>query len=298
MVLLLMANSPTLAQSVNGPLYADCGTSVVYYGSAPGIPNPTFSWNIAYSSGGGTSSLGPTIAVNLPNARGLATIRLTVSWEELVTTVIPNPSGMGTTTITRREPRSSSVTYYTQIGFIPSVPSILSGSGVVCGNNSTGTYSTNSVPGATTFTWEVSPPYRIVHPITGALVSTYTGTQTSVNVRFPGSGSVSNGYIRVKANSGGNCPASSGYRTRKVEFGPQTGSMTGPSTMALTTVGRFTVSGSGLSNYSWSTPSGLSPLSGTTTNSMVAEGLSATSGYVTATYRTCGVTRSSSRYVR
>ncbi|MEL6538312.1 MAG: T9SS type A sorting domain-containing protein, partial [Bacteroidota bacterium] len=178
----------------------------------------------------------------------------------------------------------------------PPRPSVLQGDGDVCGNNSTLPYSTNPVSGAVAYTWEVTGPYRIVHPVTGNLVTSYTGPQTSVQVRFPSSGSAS-AQVRVSAVGGGPCGQTSASFNRTITFGPQTRPVNGPSSMAVTNTGTFNVQGTGLTSFSWSFPSGLSALSATTNSNLVVEATSATSGYVTATYRSCGVLRSSSKYV-
>ncbi|HAA23800.1 MAG TPA: hypothetical protein DCP28_35370, partial [Cytophagales bacterium] len=191
----------------------------------------------------------------------------------------------------------SAVSIITYGGIAPATPGTISGSTNVCGNNTTRTYSISAVNGAATYNWSVTSGYRIVHPATGSLVTSYSGTQRSISVRFPSSGSVSNGQIRVSATSGGNCTATSGLRTKTVKFGPQTYPVTGPSTLRRYNTGRYTVSGYGITNRSWSFPSSLSPLTGTTSNSIVLEALGTSSGYVTLTYRSCGVTRSSSKYV-
>ncbi|MEL6539052.1 MAG: T9SS type A sorting domain-containing protein, partial [Bacteroidota bacterium] len=72
----------------------------------------------------------------------------------------------------------------------------------------------------------------------------------------------------------------------------------GTSTINRTKSGRFTISGYGMTNLSWSHPSGFSPLTGLNTNSIVLEATGTGQGYVTASYRSCGVTRSASKYVQ
>lgn len=298
-IFLMAASMQMNAQSIVPKPTARCGTTVVYSANPGNILNPTYLWTVNFSSGGGTTGAGPSILVNLPNSPGTAWVWVSISGTEKIREQVYNP-------VTNRyewEERYEDVTRYaltsTQIGDPrPSKPSTLTGPDKVCGNNATKPYTVSAVSGAGTYHWKVTSPYLIVHPTNSALlVSEYTGTQRTIQVRFPSSGSVSNGQVQVAAVSNGNCPMKGDYISRTVVFGPISPSMTGPSSIALTNVGRFTVSGTGLTNYSWSYPSGLSPISQTNTNSIVLEGLSATSGYVTATYLTCGELRSSYRYV-
>lgn len=298
-IFMMAASTHAHAQSITHVPSAPCGSTVVYSAYPGNIKNPSYYWTVHFSSGGAYSGGGPSLVVFLPNTSGTASVTVAISGyiEEIIR--VYNPQTRQYENQVRRTQVTSHRSTSTRIGgAIPSTPSTLSGPGKVCGNNSTHTYTVSAVSGAGSYHWKVSPPYKIVHPTnSNVLLTEYTGPQRSIQVRFPSSGSVSNGHLKVAAISSGNCPSKGAYRTRTIVFGPITPPVSGPSSMARTTVGRFTVNGLGLSNFNWSSPNGLSPISQTNSNSIVLEALSATSGYVTATYRTCGVTRSSSRYV-
>lgn len=152
------------------------------------------------------------------------------------------------------------------------------------------------VAGSSEYRWEVSEPYEIISP-NSSDPRVYQGSSRTITVRFPSSNSVTNGWIRAAAISGGTCSTVGNYQTLDIIRGPQTFSITGPSSVARTTVNSFSIPGPNLSNFSWSTPSGLNILSGASTYRIVTEALSTGSGTIYATYRSCGVLKSASKYV-
>ncbi|MEL6538313.1 MAG: T9SS type A sorting domain-containing protein, partial [Bacteroidota bacterium] len=141
-------------------------------------------------------------------------------------------------------------------------------------------------------------PFRIIHPVSGNLVSSYTGTELDVFVRFPNSGSVTEGKISVYASTTGPCSASSRVRNKKVNFGPQLYPLSGPETINRFDRARYILSARNISNLTWSLPSALL-LRAELSNYMIeVEAVGDAVGYVTATYLTCGESRSVSQFVR
>ncbi|MEL6539053.1 MAG: T9SS type A sorting domain-containing protein, partial [Bacteroidota bacterium] len=187
--------------------------------------------------------------------------------------------------------------YGTQIGKLPDIPEEIFGPESVCGNNTTRVYSVNPVDRAVEYRWKVSYPYFIVHPTSGDTVRTYQGTQRSVTVQFPGSGSKTRGWISAAAATGGPCAVVGGIQSLYIDFGPQTHQIEGPPSIAQNSVVAFEVNGPNLSNFIWSVPSGINILSGANTDRVVVEAPTVTSGTITATYRSCGVLRSASKQV-
>ena len=271
---------------ITGPTNVACGGQGFYNAFATGTGTVTsYSWFATFSSGGAASGFGSSFLLNFPNASGAATISLTAYIRESNGTF-----------------RSTYSTWNTSYGGVaPAMPGTISGPTHICTPNSTSTYSISAVSGASTYTWSVPNPYKIVHPSNGSLVNSYTGTQRSISVRFPSSGSVSagsSGWIRVRANSGGACPASSSLRNKNVAFGPQYGSISGSSTLGQSGLYTFRLNGSNLTNISWTYPSGISPWGSTTSSILTVEVLgNSGGGYMRAYYKSCGVNRLASKYV-
>lgn len=269
---------------ISGPGSVPCGGTGFYSAYSFGGENiVSYSWFASFSSGGAASGGGPSFFVSFPSSSGTANISLTAWYYDQYGRY-----------------QTAYATYYTTYGggVAPAQPGTISGTSATCTANGTHTYSISAVSGASTYTWEASSPYKIVHPSSGALVGSYTGTQTSVSVRFPSSGSVTNGYVRVRSNSSGACAASSSFRSKTVKFGPQNATMNGPTTVSRWGFANYSISGSNLSNVSWTAPTGFSPLGSTSgTTSVTYEIMGTTSGYVTANYTSCGVSKSAWKYV-
>lgn len=284
-VILLTAATSVKAQNtivyITGPGFVPCGGSGFYSAHPHGSGMVTsYSWLATFSSGGAASGGGPSFFLNFPNASGVASISLTATVRE------------------NGNYRTVFAHYHTSYGgAAPSQPGTISGIASTCNANSTATYAISPVSGASTYNWSVSSPYRIINPVTGTLVTSYSGPQTSVSVRFPSSGSVSNGYVRVSATSGGACSATSAVRSKTVKFGAQAATMSGPTTVTRFGIASYGLNGGGFSNISWSTPSGFDPLTGTNGTNLVVEVLGTSGGPVTASYQACGVTRSITKYV-
>ncbi|MEL6538311.1 MAG: T9SS type A sorting domain-containing protein [Bacteroidota bacterium] len=292
-VLFTLVSTHLHAQFIVGPGNAPCGATVSYSANSGQVNNPTYSWTVTFSSGGGTGGAGPSITVPLPNTRGTASVFLQITGTITVSTNNPQKPWE-----TEEVPVNRFASFTTVIGDPnPSRPGIISGPNNVCGNNSTRTYSISAVSGASQYRWEVTSPYRIIHPTTGALVTSYTGAQTSIQVRFPSSGSVANGKVRVAAMTSGTCPGMSSFRELTVAFGPQSYPITGLTDIPKNSSATYQVSGIGLTNFSWSTPSVVTLLTSTNTDRVVVRGSTLGSGYITATYRSCNVTQSSTKRV-
>ncbi|MEL6539051.1 MAG: hypothetical protein AAFQ98_26780, partial [Bacteroidota bacterium] len=197
--LLSFTSSYGQSVSIGGPLTVNCG-AIVEYSAHDGLGSTVVDWEVVFSNGTSQSR----------NSSSHFTV------------IFPN--GNGSATITARSgsavPAQITVTYSGSTP--PPVPGYISGPAAVCGNNSTHTYSISAVSGAASYAWSVGSGFQIVHPSNGSLVTSYTGPQTSISVRFPNSGSTSNGQISVAAVSGGACSSTSGASSRGVRFGPQT----------------------------------------------------------------------------
>ncbi|MEL6534969.1 MAG: T9SS type A sorting domain-containing protein [Bacteroidota bacterium] len=284
-VVLLTAAHPLNAQSsvnIIGPSSVTVNSSRTYSAQVLGTGTITkYEWVASLPNGGAFSSNQGTFSVYFPNTCGNATISLKATIRE-----------------TNGSVRTNNVSRTVFVGGIqPPTPGPISGPTGVCGNNSTKTYSIGAVANANRYTWTVSAPYKIVHPGSGALVSSYTGTQRSINVRFPSSGSA-NGTMQVFATNTNPCPTNGGTRTLGVKFGPQFFPINGPNTVQRFGNANFSVTGFGTSNFSWTLPQGFFAGPGGSNNSSIQVGiLAAQGGWIYANYKSCGVNRTSSKFV-
>ena len=266
---------------IGGPTSVSCGATGYYNGYFVGDdPFPSYHWVVTFSTGGGAAGSGPFMPVIFPNASGVASIQLTVYYQD--------PQwGFSVT----------GASWSTQYGGVaPAKPGAISGPTSECTANATRAYSISAVSGATSYTWSVPSPFKIVHPSSGSLVSSYTGSQTSVNVRFPSSGSAT-GSISVYATGGStSCPANSASQTKSISFGPKSYSISGVSSARAWRIYTWSITTAGTSNYYWSYPSGWFPLGGNTSSEVNLE-VGKVGGYVSVSYSSCGGTTSSNKYV-
>jgi hypothetical protein len=140
----------------------------------------------------------------------------------------------------------------------PATPGNISGAAAPC-KNSTQTYSTSAVSGATSYTWTLP---------TG--VSFVSGTpQTGTSIQVVVANTFSSGTLSVKAN---NCGGSSSNRTKALtgQAAPTApGTITGPNSVTQNTANNtFSVSNVAGMTYNWSVPAGCTITLGQGTSSI------------------------------
>lgn len=167
-------------------------------------------------------------------------------------------------------------------------PGSISGSAHRC-NNVSATYSIGAVSGAVSYTWQVPSGWKI----NGNSVTSFTTTSTSVSITAPASGSGS-GSVKVRANGSG-CTSSSDFRTKTVKYGPQSPVISGPTSVSPNSFWSYFASGTGLSNFSWTVPTGWQIYGNGSSYIDVIPSLN--SGYVEVSATSCGQTRSDYVYV-
>ncbi|MEL6539054.1 MAG: hypothetical protein AAFQ98_26795, partial [Bacteroidota bacterium] len=114
-VVLLAASTQVQAQSISPISRVPCGATEVYtVNSNSNVQINTYAWTVTFSSGGGTSGGGPSLAVNFPNSPGTASVSVSITgsrkeyrwvyntqtqkWERIQVTV-PFSSFLSTTTV-------------------------------------------------------------------------------------------------------------------------------------------------------------------------------------------------------
>lgn len=288
---------PTLTPGdpyMSGPSTVPCGGSGAYSLSVPGGGYVvSASWSVSFSTGGGSGSgSGQNYFVQFPQSPGSATITATVVYYKPC-----KPPKEGEPIDTDCGFKEKTVKAFTSYGPVtPATPAYISGPTTVCSPNSTQTYSVPAVANASQYVWSTSFPYYLVHPISGALVSSYTGPQTSMQVRFPGSGGTSQNINVYAISNTGSCAASGGTRSLTVQYGAQSSAISGPSIANPYTSYTFSLTGTGNSNFYWSYPNGWNATSGVT-YSFLDVIPSTTSGYISVSYNNCGGSTSASKYV-
>lgn len=285
MFVLLTAAHPLNAQSsvaINGPYSVTVNSNRAYTASVLGTGYILkYEWLIVLPNGVAYTSKQSSLYIYFPNTCGNATISLSATIKE-----------------TNGSVHVKNTSRTVQVGGVrPPMPGPISGPTGVCVKNSTHTYSIAPVANSNRYTWTVSAPYKIVHPGSGALVTSYTGAQRTISVRFPSSGSV-NGSVKVFGTNTNPCPTNGSTRTLNVKFGPQHFPISGPNPVQRFGNATFSVSGFGTSNFSWTLPQGFFPgPAGTNNPSVLANILAAQGGWIYVNYKSCGVNRTSSKYV-
>lgn len=266
---------------VNGPSNVVAGTSGFFTASKVGAGTVTsYSWYAALPNGASRTGSGTSFTVAFPNTCGYATITLTATIRE-----------------TNGNVHVDNINHSVYVGGVaPATPSSIAGATGVCSPNSTESYSIPAVANASTYTWTVTGGLKIVHPGTGALVTTYTGTQRTINVRFPSSGSA-NAQVKVYATNNNPCPTNGGTRVLDVKFGPQTFAINGPSSVERFGSANFSLTGYGVGGYNWTLPQGFNSGNGLTGQTVQVNILAAQGGWIYVSYKSCGADRTSSKYV-
>ncbi|HAA12075.1 MAG TPA: hypothetical protein DCE41_10405, partial [Cytophagales bacterium] len=261
---------PGFAISYSGP--TSCG-GIVQFFSVGGNPQAQVNWDITFSTGGSFQGTGNGLTVTFPQGIGVASVTATKD-TEVATLSVP----YGDTA--------------------PAKPGVIEGHRRVC--DRVRNYSISAVPGATQYTWTAESPYKIIHPVTEENVSSYTGPELDVFLRFPKSGSYTDVKLFVFASTGsGPCAASSPTRHKKIDFGPQNDfSLTGPDTIVRFENATYILSAQKITDLTWSLPSGLLYVSEPSENTVVVEAAGDAVGYVTANFLSCGESRSVSTFVR
>jgi len=261
---------PTISGSISGPSGANCNSPAVYtFEPGFGYSCDKVSWTVLFPNGQWEYYSGQSIEIETGSQQGTLSVFAFAKAKDC--TIYANINA-GTTT---------------DVGIRLSTPSSLSGSSYLC-NSTASSYTVSSVPHAMNYKFSVPPGWKINNIIR----TTFTSTSRTVTITAPSSGKGS-GVIRVKANPAPYwCGPASLERTRTVNYGRQTPSITASSTQIPTNgFGSFSSSGIGLSDYQWRIPSDWGAPSGLNDQSLsVVTGN--TPGYyvVEVTAKNCGIT--------
>jgi len=146
----------------------------------------------------------------------------------------------------------------------PAQPNPIKGPSYTCrGNNNTYTYTIDPVPGATSYTWSVSP-------VNNWTIQSGQGT-TSVTFKFSNQTSSTTIYVTAN-NSCGTGPAESLYVTVSTTTPNQPATVTGPTSVCRGDVVTYTASTvANAIYYVWTVPAGWDILSGDGTNTITVK---------------------------
>ncbi|MFN5323547.1 MAG: T9SS type A sorting domain-containing protein [Bacteroidota bacterium] len=251
---------PPQPSSITGTNPVCPGSTGVTY-SVPAISNASFNWTLPAGmtllSGQGTNSITVDVASNFVQSN------LSVSANNTSCAV----NGTARTT--------------TVYGALPTIPSPVSGPSAICPNNSTVTFTTNSVAGNT---------YNWILPA-GMTIASGSGTNSiTVNV----GPTYSQGWVKVTTTAPG-CASSSPirYHWTVKDVVPSPGVITGDAKICPGTSGAvYSVPNDPTLTYQWNLPAGVTIASGSGSNSItVSASASFTQGWVdvTATRAACNV---------
>ncbi|MGZ4072672.1 MAG: beta strand repeat-containing protein, partial [Bacteroidia bacterium] len=231
------ANAPAVAASISGP------TSVCSYGTS----------NVVYSTPLviGVSSYTWTVPAAVTIVSGQGTRNLIVSFGSSFSS--------GNISVTESNGCGTSAAKSLAVTKTPAAPSTITGPAVICGLSSA-TYTVAAATGATSYTW------TLPSGVTSSLgTSPVTTTSLSITVNF--TSTFTSGNLSVISNN--SCSSSAAKTIALTKTPPVPGVITGVTSICGLTTATYSVAlVSGATGYTWTSPAGVTILSGQGTNSI------------------------------